>query len=227
MPDARFCRKCGQPSNPLGRASVTEVTTRRLETPGQPFADGQYSSGQQANLEQATHGQTEPALSTQTRNLAPVSPLKRWIPGLMLLLLAILLPTFYVLRQWRRSNVSIPPPASAPAKGPGVTQPPLPPQPPSVPPAKGATDATVIDQSFIYPGARTTMEMAKAGQGGMVQLETDDPLEKVADWYVKRLKPTETVRIPGGNVVLKSDEMKAIISNRGDKTTVLLKQGED
>lgn len=227
MQDARFCRKCGQPSNPLGRASVTEVTTRRLETPGQPFMDGQYAAGQQANLEQASRGQTEPALSAETRSLAPAKPLKMWIPALLLLIIAILLPTVYVLRQWRQSKVSIPPPASAPAKGPGVIQPPIPPQPPSVPAAKGTKGATAIDQSFIYPGARTTMEMTRAGQGSMVQIETEDSMDKVVDWYTKRLKPTETIRIPGADVVLNSDEMKAVISNKGDKTTVLLKQGEE
>ena len=176
---------------------------------------------EQANLE--SRGQTDPALSAQTQALAPSRPLKRWIPALLLLCLVILLPTVYLLWQWRQSTVSIPPTAGAPA----VPQPPIPPQPPSAPPAKGATGATVIDQSFIYPGARTTMEMTRAGQGSMVQLETEDPVERVADWYTKRLKPTETVKVPGSNIVLNSAEMKAIISQRGNTTTILLKQGEE
>jgi hypothetical protein len=71
------------------------------------------------------------------------------------------------------------------------------------------------------------MEMSRAGAGRMVQLETGDSVEKVMDWYTKRLKPSETVKIPGREVILKSDEMTAIISSRGDRTTILLKQGEE
>jgi hypothetical protein len=71
------------------------------------------------------------------------------------------------------------------------------------------------------------MEMSRAGAGRMVQLETGDSVEKVTDWYTERLKPKETVKIPGREVILKSDEMTAIISGKGNRTTILLKQGED
>ena len=222
LPEARFCRKCGQPSSPLGRASVTEVTTRRLETRGQDLP------GQQASLAQSSRGQTEQSLSAQTQSLTKTRALKRWLPGLLLLLLLILLPTTYLLWKWRSSTAAIPPPTGAPAQegpvAPQPPQPPAPPQPPSAPAAKGTDGTTAIDQSFIYPGARTTMDVTKAGGGSVLQLETTDPVDKVADWYVKRLNPTKTVRMSGVPVVLTSDQMKAVITQSGEGTTILLKR---
>jgi hypothetical protein len=218
MAEAKFCRRCGQPTNALGRASVTEVTTRRLETPGQPFMPGQGAVGQQS-LEQAG-AQTRPATGTETQTLAHTSPLKRWLPGLLLLSVAILVPIIYVLAQWRQPKVIkiMPPKVEVPAP----PKPALPP-PPSAPPARGETQ---IDQSYFYPEASTTMVISKAGEGDMVQLRTEDSVQKVADWYTAKLKPTQVIRQPG-NVVLKSDKLSVFIRSTGDGTAIMLKQGED
>jgi hypothetical protein len=217
MPDARFCRRCGQPSNTLGRASVTEVTTRRLDATGQPFMPGQGAAGRQS-LEQQPGAQTLMALSAETQRLAPASPLKRWWPGLLLLCMVILLPTFYLLRQWRQPTIKIVRPA-APA-APAVPQPPKLPQAP----AKDTTTSTSIDPGFIYPGARTTMVISKAGEGDRVQLETEDAADKVADWYMERLKPTQIIRSPE-NAVLRTDRMAVIITRKeGGGSLITLKQ---
>ncbi|HEY0321254.1 MAG TPA: zinc ribbon domain-containing protein [Pyrinomonadaceae bacterium] len=212
VPEGRFCRKCGEPSNPLERGSVTEVTTRRLETPGQDV------TGQQP-LEQQSSGQTRAGLSVETQTLAPASTLKRWLPGLVLLCIAILLPAIYVLKKWRQTTIKIVPPT---VQVPAV---PKPPQPPEAP-AKGTTSWASIDQSLIYPGARTTMVVSKAGEGDVVQLETKDAIDKVADWYTAKLKPTEIFRKPD-NVILKADEMAVIITSNGSGTNIMLKQGAD
>ncbi len=166
VPDARFCRRCGQPSNPLDKGSVTEVTTRRLETPGQPFMPGQNVTGQQS---METSGQTRMGLSAETQALAHGSALKRWLPGLLLLSVAIILPIAYLLIQWRQSainNTRTPPPVPAISR---------PPQPPATGDAKGAP----VDPRLLYPGARTTMIISKAGQGNTMQLQTDDSVDKV------------------------------------------------
>jgi hypothetical protein len=219
LPDARFCRRCGQPSNPPGSASVTEVTTRRLETPGQPFMPGRYVAGRQS-LEQQPGGQTRAALSAETQRLAPAPPLKKWWPGLVLLCLVILLPTFYLMRQWRQTTIKIVrPQVQAPAV----------PKSPQIPPApaQNRTASTSIDPSLIYPGARTTMVFSKAGEGDMMQLETEDAIERVADWYKDTLKPTEMVRRPE-NVIFKSGGTAVIITpNEGGGSNIMLKQGAD
>jgi hypothetical protein len=213
MPEARFCRRCGQPSNPLDRGSVTEVTTRRLETPGQPFMPGQNMTGQQA---METSGQTRAGLTAETQSLAPSSPFKKWLPVLLVLCVVILLPLFHLLIQWRKSTIRIVPTAP---QTPSIPQPPP-------PPAAADTKSVPFDQRFVYPGARTTMIISKAGQGSTMQLQTDDSVDKVADWYIERLKPEKTLRAKD-NVVLKSDEASVIITANGSGTNIMLKQSAD
>lgn len=60
----------------------------------------------------------------------------------------------------------------------------------------------------------------------MVQLQTEDSLDKVADWYTEKLKPTEIVRQPG-NVILKAGELAVIITGNGGGSNIMLKQGAD
>jgi hypothetical protein len=173
------------------------------------------------SLEQQGH--TQQVSGMETERLQPAnSKLKRWLPGLVLLLIAILLPTFYVLRQWNQTRV-IPPTPPATAAPPAIPQPPQPPPPPA-PPAQGT--GTKIDQSYIYPGARTTMVISKAGEGDMLQLSSDDSLDKVADWYVEKFKPTKIVRQPD-SAVLKSEKMVVILTANGKGTNIMLKQGAD
>ncbi|MGA9996120.1 MAG: hypothetical protein WBP93_11945, partial [Pyrinomonadaceae bacterium] len=82
---------------------------------------------------------------------------------------------------------------------------------------------------LIYPGAQITMEVTDASEGDVLQLQTSDSLDKVASWYAEKLKPTKTVRVPFPVkvVVLEADEMKAVITAKGDGTSILLKQGDD
>jgi hypothetical protein len=68
------------------------------------------------------------------------------------------------------------------------------------------------------------MVVSKAGEGDVVQLQTEDAVDKVADWYTKKLKPTKIVRQPG-NVILKSDELSVIITSSGNGSNIMLKQG--
>jgi hypothetical protein len=222
MADAKFCRKCGQPANTLGRGSVTEVTTRRLGTPGQAaFMPGQGMAGQQS-LEQQGSGQANLASSAETRSLAPASTLKRWLPGLLLLTVLVLVPLIYIVSEfWHPKIIKIVRPS---VEAPAVPQPPQPPQPPA--PAQPAAKANAIDQSYYYPDASTTMVISKAGEGDVVQLQTGDSVEKVTDWYTNKLKPTQVIRQPE-NVVLKSDKLSVFIRSSGDGTSIMLKQGED
>ncbi|MBD0370088.1 MAG: hypothetical protein ICV60_04585 [Pyrinomonadaceae bacterium] len=210
MAEARFCRRCGQPSNTLSRGSVTEVTTRRLGTPGAPFMPGENVAGQHP-LEQYG-GQTRAALSADTKKLAPASKVKRWLPLLLLLCVVVLIPTAYLLGQWRQPTRLVRPPTRPPA---------VPPKPPQNP-----ASAVPVDPRFVYPGASKTMVMSRAGEGDVVQLQTADGMEKVADWYIENLKPEKTVRLPE-SVILKSGDVGIVITPNGSGSNIMLRQGAD
>ena len=59
----------------------------------------------------------------------------------------------------------------------------------------------------------------------MMRLETDDSIDKVADWYTEKLNPTEVMRQPS-NVILKSGDMAVIMTPNGRGTNIMLKTGE-
>jgi hypothetical protein len=80
-----------------------------------------------------------------------------------------------------------------------------------------------INQSLIYPGAQTVLNVDSGGGRGVLQLKTTDSLDKVADWYAATLKPTKTIRV-GPTVIMKSDNATATIISDGDNTSIVIKQ---
>ena len=63
------------------------------------------------------------------------------------------------------------------------------------------------------------------GEGNVLQLATRDPVEKVVDWYVEKLKPKKHVEIPGGSAVLEADGVTAVITGSDEGTSIIIKQG--
>jgi hypothetical protein len=114
--------------------------------------------------------------------------------------------------------VSIPAPPNPPAR-------PDAPQPPPPPPLPGG--ATALDQTLIYPDAEVIMNMSQRDGGGVTQLRTSDPVDKVAAWYEQRVAVTKRVNIPGGNVVLRWNEGTVIITGAGGQTSIVIKHGAD
>ena len=68
------------------------------------------------------------------------------------------------------------------------------------------------------------MEVTRGHEGSILQLHTQDALDKVVDWYNSKLKPDKVVRVPGVNAILKTDELNVIITAAGNGTNILLKQ---
>jgi hypothetical protein len=81
----------------------------------------------------------------------------------------------------------------------------------------------LADKSLVYPGAQTVLDVTSEGGTGVLQLKTTDGIDKVADWYDAKLKPTKTVRV-GPTVVMKSDNVTATIVSDGSGTSILIKQ---
>jgi hypothetical protein len=172
----------------------------------------------QAPLEQ--QGRTQQVSGIETQRLPPSgSALKRWLPGLVILLIVILLPSVYLLRQWRQPTASVPTAPSAPER-PVIPQPPQPPQPPA-----GPGTGAAIDPNYLYPGARQTMIISKPGKN-VLQLETEDSLDKVADWYIEKFKPTEIVRRTD-TAVLRGEKVAIILNSNGKGTSIMLTAREN
>jgi hypothetical protein len=206
----------------LDAESVTEGTTRLLETPERPAAFDQHVYEQPGSLAQATSHLPSQANQT-SRSLEANRKSPQWVLIGSLLVVVFMLTTLVIVLTNRHSTrTTVTPPV--------VTRPELPsippPQPPPLPPGD-STQGTSINRAFVYPGAETTMEVTDVDEGDVLQLQTLDSFDKVVDWYMAKLKPTKVVRVPSSNVVLEAGEMKAIITANGNGTTIMLTRGAD
>jgi hypothetical protein len=81
----------------------------------------------------------------------------------------------------------------------------------------------LVSKQLQYPGAHTVVNVGDAG-GGVLQIETDDPLEKVSAWYEAALKPTTTMRATGGVLIMRNDKVTATLASTDRGTTIVVKQ---
>jgi hypothetical protein len=110
------------------------------------------------------------------------------------------------------------------AETPVVTVPEIP--PPPAPPS-GSGGSAPIDSALVYPNAKTLLDITKT-DGHVLQLRTGDPPDKVVRWYTDKIKPSETVKVPGGNMtILRSEDVRAIITSVGNETDIIIRQGGD
>jgi hypothetical protein len=137
-----------------------------------------------------------------------------------ILIAVIALTALFVTLLNRSSTTTASPPAVTRPEVPTIPQPPAPPMPPQ---------GTGINPAFVYPGAKTMMEITGDDEGNVLQLQTSDSFDKVVDWYTEKLKPAKVVRIkdPTSHVILEAGELKAIINANGNVTTIMLAQGDD
>lgn len=82
---------------------------------------------------------------------------------------------------------------------------------------------TADDATLFYPGARTIVDMV-SDDGRTIQLQSDDPLDKVIAWYENSIKPTKTMRLTSTNVVLKNQNVTTTLATEGGKTNILIKK---
>ena len=86
-----------------------------------------------------------------------------------------------------------------------------------------STARQVDHKALVYPGARTMLDVTSGSGTGVLQLQTNDDIDKVADWYLEHLKPTKTVRV-GPMVVLKNGSVTATIVSDSGSTNIMIKQ---
>ena len=223
--EARFCRSCGQRSTQFNPESVTEGTTRLLETPERQAPPGQHIYDHPGDLAQVTKRlplQANPTSRSLENNHQSRS---RVLIGSTVIVLLMFAALFMVL--WNRS--------ATPVSTPAVVRPELPPiQPPPTPslpspPPQGIAPQGSISRAYVYPGAETTMEMTDVSEGNVLQLQTSDSLDKVVSWYTEKLHPKQVVRTsgPSTSVILEGDEIQVVINSTGNRTSILLHLGGD
>ena len=227
--EARFCRSCGQPSARFNRESVTEGTTRLLETPERPQAPPpaqdvyeQHPGG----LAQATN-RLPPETNPTSRALEPNRKPTNWLVIGVIALMALALITMGLVKGLRKRPAAATP--SAPqivTPGRAPVQPPIPPPPAPQPPATTTTEGGGISSALIYPGAKTLMKVTGGSDGGNVlQLQTSDSFDKVVQWYKDKLKPQQTIEQEEA-VIFPTDKVTAIITRQDDGTGVMLTDAE-
>ncbi len=230
--EARFCRSCGQPSARFNRESVTEGTTRLLETPERPQQPAQeFPTERPGELAQATTRLPPEGVPT-SRGLEVNRKPTNWVLISVIVIAALaLIATGLVIGLRSRSA---PPTAPVVAPGRPPVQPPAPPSIPAPPPpATGVNEGVGINPALIYPGAKTLMRITGGSEGNVIQLQTSDSFDKVVNWYKEKLKPASTIESSdpnlgptGHSVILAAEEVTAIISNQGDTTSIMLTQGD-
>ena len=224
--EARFCRSCGQPSARFNRESVTEGTTRLLETPERPAANPaqEFQYERQGELAQAT-SRLPPQAAQTNRGLEMSGKPTNWVLiGAIVVAAIVLIATGIFIGLRGRS--------SAPATQPVVVTPGVPPPPPALPPPPPAAGVTegAISPALIYPGAKTVMQITGGDEGNVIQLQTSDSFDKVVNWYKDKLKPEQTIEqnmgLPGRSVILPSEQTTVIITQQGGATGIMLTQGD-
>jgi len=222
LDDARFCRKCGKPSTRFAAESVTEGTTRILETPEASKVFGQEFYEQHGSLAQPTT-RIPPQANQTARNLAVAEPKRQnWaLIGALLFVGCALLATilFFALR----GNPT--PVASTPIVIRPQIPPIPPPHPPALPPVTSQPGTSFISSEYLYPGAEKLMETTSS-EGSVVQLKTSDSFDKVVNWYEGKLKPSNIVKQKAGDklqMILNAPPMNAVISEdkAGDVKIIL------
>ena len=230
--EARFCRSCGQPSARFNPESVTEGTTRLLETPERPTPPppAQDFYQQPGGLAQPTN-RLPPQAGPTSRALEPNRKPTNWvlISAIIVAALALIAVglTLGLRNRTASTTTSNPPQVSPPVDV--QVQPPTIPEPP--PPA-GTTEGGGISSALIYPGARTLMRVTGGSDGNVIQLQTSDSFDKVVNWYKEKLKPEQVIErgdglgpgMPGRAVILPTEKITAIITGMDTGTNIMLTQ---
>lgn len=225
--EARFCRSCGKASPRVSRESVTEGTTRLLETPERPAAQPApgFPTERPGELAQATN-RLPPQGAETSRGLDVNRKPTNWllISVIVVAALALIATSLFIGLRSR----------SAPAATPVVTTPGippvLPPPPPSLPPpppAIGVAEGT-ISPTLIYPGAKTVLRSTGGREGDVIGLQTSDSFDKVVNWYKEKLGSGQMIEDNerGHSVILPSKQVTVIINQEGKATGILLTKGQ-
>ncbi len=78
-------------------------------------------------------------------------------------------------------------------------------------------------QALIYPGARTMANVTSPTGTGVLQLQTSDDMDKVANWYLVHLKPASRQRV-SSMVTMTSGNVNVVILSDSGSTNIRITQ---
>ncbi|HKP12005.1 MAG TPA: hypothetical protein VJZ91_07840 [Blastocatellia bacterium] len=229
---AKFCRQCG---NPL---DTSEMTTRSLDAPpaeAQSFDHPTRPAN--AGITSPTYAppsMMQPQPPASIIGSAPPANNKTVLFVLLGIIAALMIclgvVAFLVLGRSSSIPIPPPPPRATSEKAPPAGQPGIPPPPPGIVPPMpappgGGNVQFPFDDALLYPNAKTVMAI-NARDGRVAQLQSSDPIDKVAGWYLDKLKATEDVRMPGQRI-LSGKGMKVILSGGDEGTMIMLTEDKD
>ena len=222
---AKFCRQCGNRLDPSEDPS--ELTTRTLDEPQadpQPFDHATRPAN--VGITSPTYApsmfqQQPPPPAPIIGSAPPVSnnTVLFVILGLVVALLIGLGAVTLVLVN-RRPVITPPPPPPFVGQTDKDTQKGIPPTPPPPQPPPSGDAKTSLDPALIYPGAKVVMD-ATTQNARVTHLHTTDDAEKVASWYLERLKVKNDVTMPGGRII-NAEGVNLLITSTGDGTGIMV-----
>ena len=216
LAEARFCRQCGKPQTSLATDEArAEAPTQTLGAREAAAPTERWKSSPTSPAYLAPQSAPPPETAPVPQYLQPPSKKGRFslllLATVFLLLLTSLLAVGFVVdRVLRRPTVIV-----------KHTGKPEAPSVPSAPSAPNNGGNIAIDQSLIYPGAQTTLNVID-DDNKVVQLHTSDSSDKVIDWYTAKLKPKNIVRQESMPAVLTNDDTSVVITPQGNGTDILI-----
>ena len=79
------------------------------------------------------------------------------------------------------------------------------------------------ENALVYPAAKIIADL-KTPSDRALQLQTEDSLDRVVEWYDATIKPTKTMRLTPNNVILKNQKVTVTVASDAGKTNILIKQ---
>ncbi len=208
---ARFCRQCGRPVPAMENVSVTEATTRLLNTP-----EAEAEHGQNYTTNDSTPLATRPPSKLHHTAHTDAPAHGRKVLSLSLAASLVLLVIFGALSALWYSARSV-----GTSTPPVITIPPVP-AVPAVPPAFPPPGAVISEQEFFYPNAKVEQTIVVSGEPQMTRLRTNDAFGDVVRWYETRFKLDDKIITPGTNAVLRINSTTIIITTEGEGTSIML-----
>jgi hypothetical protein len=221
---AKFCRQCG---NPLDGSELTtqslDASQPRFDNPTRPANSGVTApTYMQVNVPPHTAAPIYGAPPSSGTNKTALFLI---IGAIVTVLLGLGIIAGVVLFRSAHPPTELPPPPLAGPRHGGPPPPPPPPGGPQPPPPAESSAGFPFNASLRYPGARLISSSTDTDSSN-AELTTSDPINKVAEWFRKRMNVTDEDS-DEGMVTLTSDEVEVTLEEDNGGTRITMSHDID